>query len=59
MDKTFSIGRAKVLAGVDFFNLLNANTILSERRNQNAANANLISSIVAPRVLRFGFRLTF
>ena len=41
------------------FNLFNAGTILSELGNQNAANANLPSSILAPRVLRFGLRVTF
>jgi hypothetical protein len=35
------------------------NTVLAQRRNQNASNANLISGIVAPRVIRFGVRVTW
>jgi len=41
------------------FNLTNGNTVLSKRRTQNAANANNIANILAPRVLRFGVRVTF
>mgnify|MGYP001765708432 CR=1 FL=1 len=44
---------------MDIFNLFNANTSLSIRGTQNASNANTISSILAPRVIRFGFRATF
>jgi len=51
--------RTKVVLGVDVFQALNVNTILSERGTQNASNANTISSIAAPRVLRFGARLAF
>lgn len=50
-------GNTKVTLGVDVFNVLNADTIQSRRRTQNAANANLISSLVAPRVVRFGAKL--
>jgi hypothetical protein len=39
--------------------VFNSNTIQSQRRTQNASNANLISSLVAPRVMRFGARLTW
>jgi hypothetical protein len=59
LDKAVAAGRFRALVSVDVFNLMNANTVLSERRNQNAANANQISSILAPRVLRFGVRVTF
>ena len=51
--------RTKVVLVVDLFQALNANTILSERGTQNASNANTISSIAAPRVFRFGARVTF
>jgi hypothetical protein len=44
---------------MDVFNLLNENMALSVRGGQNASNANQISSILAPRVLRFGCRVTF
>jgi len=51
--------RTKVVLGIDVFQALNVNTILSERGTQNASNGNTISSIAAPRVLRFGARLAF
>jgi len=35
---------------------VNANTPLSVRPVQNAANANLVSSILPPRVIRFLLR---
>ncbi len=51
--------RVRAVLSMDVFNLLNENTALSVRGGQNASNANQISSILAPRVLRFGFRVTF
>jgi len=60
VDKVFSIaGRVRITASMDIFNLLNGNTTLSMRGTQNASNANTISSLLAPRVIRFGFRATF
>ncbi|HET7618372.1 MAG TPA: TonB-dependent receptor [Vicinamibacterales bacterium] len=50
-------GGARLIPSVDIFNLTNANTILSRRRTQNADNANDVSSIVSPRVIRFGVRI--
>jgi hypothetical protein len=52
-------GSSKVDLSVDVFNAFNNDTILSRRRTQNAANANLISQLVAPRVVRFGARMTW
>jgi hypothetical protein len=59
VDKTVSVGRLRTVVSMDVFNLLNGNVALSVRGGQNASNANQISSILAPRVLRFGFRVTF
>jgi hypothetical protein len=47
----------RVAAGLDIFNLANANTALVVRAQQNATNANQVSSILAPRIARFGLRL--
>jgi hypothetical protein len=47
----------RVSAGVDIFNLANANTALVFRSQQNATNANQVSMILAPRIARFGLRL--
>jgi hypothetical protein len=41
------------------FNAMNNSTVQSFRRIQNASNANLISALVAPRVIRFGARLSW
>ena len=50
-------GSTRFIPSLDIFNLTNANTILSRRRIQNASNANNVSSIVSPRVVRFGVRI--
>lgn len=57
VDRRFTVGRLRVLPAMDVFNLLNAGTPLSIRPVQNASNANRISSILAPRVVRFGLRV--
>jgi hypothetical protein len=59
VDRAFSFGTTRVIPSLDIFNLSNANTVLARRRNQNASNANVVSGIVAPRVIRFGVRMTF
>ena len=60
VDKTFTLyNRVKIVPAMDIFNLLNGNTELSIRGTQNASNANTISSILAPRVIRFGARVTW
>jgi hypothetical protein len=50
-------GNTRVRLSVDAFNVFNNDTILSQRRRQNATNANRISALVAPRVIRFGAKL--
>jgi hypothetical protein len=59
LDKAVKIGRLRATASVDLFNAFNGNTVLAKRRQQNATNANYVSAILAPRVLRFGIRATF
>jgi hypothetical protein len=60
VDKPFTFfGKMRVIASVDVFNAMNAHTTLSRRGIQNAANANTISALLAPRVMRFGFRATW
>jgi hypothetical protein len=39
--------------------MFNGNTSLSIRGRQNASNANTISSLMGPRIIRFGFRATW
>jgi Carboxypeptidase regulatory-like domain len=60
VDKTFTFARGlRIVPSVDVFNLMNANTILARRRNQIAANANEVSGIIAPRVVRFGVKVNW
>ena len=60
IDKSFTLyKRVKIVPAMDIFNLFNGNTSLSIRGTQNASNANTISSILAPRVIRFGARVTW
>ncbi len=57
VDKTFPFARRRLVAMVDAFNLLNANTVLSRVTRQNASNANNVRTILAPRVVRFGVKV--
>jgi hypothetical protein len=72
VDKAFSFGGMRIIPSVDIFNLTNSSEILSRRRTQYSFNAttgvgsssttlppNNISSIIAPRVIRFGARVTW
>ena len=60
VDKAFTLfERLKLTASMDIFNLFNGSTTLSMRGGQNATNANTISSLVGPRVARFGVRATW
>jgi hypothetical protein len=72
VDKAFNFGGMRIIPSVDIFNLTNSSEILSRRRTQYSFNAttavgsssttlppNNISSIIAPRVIRFGARVTW
>ncbi|MBI4477247.1 MAG: hypothetical protein HY654_08750, partial [Acidobacteria bacterium] len=59
-DRPITLGGSKrVVPSIEIFNLGNVNTVLARRRLQAASNANLISGIVAPRVIRFGMRINW
>jgi hypothetical protein len=57
VDRTFRFGTATIVPALDIFNLSNANTVQAINRNQAASNANTVSGIIAPRVMRFGVAL--
>jgi hypothetical protein len=59
IDKVFRFGNRSVTPTFEIFNLTNTNTVLAINRNQAASNANTISGIVAPRVIRFGLQVRF
>ena len=72
VDKAFNFGGMRIIPSIDIFNLTNSSEILSRRRPRYSFNAttgvgssatdlppNNISSIIAPRVIRFGARVTW
>jgi hypothetical protein len=70
VDRPFQLGMVRLIPSLDVFNLTNANTVLSRRRivythnhatgvGSRPGNANNISSIITPRVIRFGLRVSW
>jgi hypothetical protein len=59
LDKTFKLGKTKLVASLDGFNILNENVVLERIDRQNAANANFVEEILAPRIFRLGLRYSF
>ena len=58
-DKNFVFGQRRIQLNVDAFNLMNAATVLARQTRQNFAQANYVTSILAPRVVRFGLKVNF
>ena len=54
IDRTFRFRSVSVVPAFDLFNVSNSNTVLAQNRQQAAANANVVSGIMPPRVARFG-----
>ena len=59
VDRPVKLGTVRFVPQIDVFNLGNNNTIQAVRVTQNAANANQIQAITAPRVVRFGIRVNW
>jgi hypothetical protein len=59
VERPISIAGTRLVPSLDVFNVSNNNTVQAMRGTQNAANANNIQAIVAPRVLRFGIRVNW
>ena len=59
VDRAFKFGKFSLIPSMDIFNVMNAGTIMAQRTTQNASNANNISGVVAPRIIRFGVRATW
>ena len=59
LERPISVGFGRLVPSFDIFNLTNNDTIQALRGNQNANNANNIQAIVAPRVIRFGVRVSW
>ena len=59
-DKTLSLGQQRRISlNVDLFNIMNNNVVLSQTERQNTGTANNITSLLAPRVARFGLKVNF
>ena len=59
IERPVRIGQLHLIPAMDVFNLGNYNTIQAIRGTQNAANANQIQAILAPRVARFGVKVSW
>jgi hypothetical protein len=59
IERAVSFRTVRLVPSLDVFNVANSNTIQAIRGTQNAANANQIQAIVAPRVIRFGVRFNW
>jgi len=59
-DKTIRLGGARrVTLNAALFNIFNVNTVLAQTTRQNTSTANFLTTIVGPRVMRFGVRMNF
>jgi len=52
-------GPRRATLNMSIFNVFNNNTVLGQTARQNTSTANYVTSIVGPRVIRFGIRLNF
>jgi hypothetical protein len=59
LDRRVRLGTTSIVPSLDVFNVANSNTIQSIRGTQNAANANQIQALLAPRVIRFGIKFNW
>ncbi|MDO8681314.1 MAG: carboxypeptidase-like regulatory domain-containing protein [Acidobacteriota bacterium] len=58
-DKGVLFGKRRIQINVDAFNIMNASTVLARQTRQNFAQANFVTRILAPRVVRFGLKVNF
>jgi Carboxypeptidase regulatory-like domain/TonB-dependent Receptor Plug Domain len=59
VERPIKAANVRFVPSLDVFNVTNSNTIQAIRGSQNAANANQIQAILAPRVIRFGIRVNW
>lgn len=58
-DKSFRFGQRRIQFNVDAFNVTNAATVLERQTRQNFSQANFVTDILAPRVVRLGLKVNF
>jgi hypothetical protein len=59
VDRPIVLGTVRFVPALDVFNVMNGNTVQALQRTQNAATANQISAVLAPRVVRLGVKVTW
>jgi hypothetical protein len=59
LQKNMKFGRGNAVISLDLFNVFNSNTELNRQRNLKAANFQLLTDNLSPRILRVGLRLGF
>jgi Carboxypeptidase regulatory-like domain/TonB-dependent Receptor Plug Domain len=59
VERPVKVNNVRFVPSLDVFNVANGNTVQAIRSRQNASNANTIQAIVAPRVIRFGVRVSW
>ncbi len=59
IERPIRVGTLRFVPSLDVFNLGNLNTIQAIRGTQNAANANQVQALLAPRVMRFGIKFNW
>jgi hypothetical protein len=53
------IGQRRITLNADLFNAFNNNVVLATQERQNTSTANNITTLLAPRVARFGLKVSF
>jgi hypothetical protein len=59
LERPVFLGTTRLVPALDVFNVMNGNTVQALQRTQNAATANQISAVLAPRVVRVGVKMTW
>jgi hypothetical protein len=60
VDKAIRLGGVrKITLNADLFNVMNNNVVLEVTERQNSSSANSVSRLLAPRVARFGVKVSF
>lgn len=59
LSKFVAFGNRRITFSADTFNLFNAATVLARQVRQDTTQANFVTTILAPRVVRFGLKVNF
>jgi hypothetical protein len=60
VDKAVRLGAGRrITLNADLFNAFNNNVVLAQQERQNTSTANNITTLLAPRVARFGVKISF